>query len=186
MGLSGYSTFFATSRSDDIPDRKLCLRRLEVIQRLRHAPRKSIRIPFSKRSWCALIKRCLWTGHSRPTRFCKMDTVLTSSSLSHQTNHAPGVASHHDENNRTRASAACAFPYAHHNLVREIEILERTLIDERRMRRQLDIRYTTLILDIAVWALSRLEMDYQFRVNNGGCGVFMSANMSAHTFLSRY
>lgn len=61
---------------------------------------------------------------------------------------------------------SCMFPQHHNSLIRNLDALERALVDERRRRRELDMGYTTLIVDIAVWTLTRLEADYQFRVNN--------------------
>lgn len=96
-----------------------------------------------------------------------MDTVPDIAPVTQQDGDMSATANNSDGNNRARFPSLCSFPHAHHVLVREIETLERTLVDERRARRDQDIMYTTLIVGIAEWALSRLEMDYQFRLNDG-------------------
>lgn len=103
-----------------------------------------------------------------------MDTSLGTSPASHQTNATPNARSNRDENSQARSINVCAFPYSHQNLVREIEALERALVDERSVRRQQEFRFTLLMVDVAVWALSRLETDYQIRVNNGESVIFLS------------
>lgn len=96
-----------------------------------------------------------------------MDNTSGTSPVTQGTGDMSGTAGNCNENIRSTTPSLCAFPHAHHVLVSEIEMLERALVDERRVRRDQDIRYTTLIVNIAEWALSRLESDYQFRVNDG-------------------
>lgn len=111
-----------------------------------------------------------------------MDTTPETSTLPRQASEASGATDNSSAKSHMRGAVVCAFPYSHQILVRELEGMERALVDERRMRREQDIRYTTLIMDIAVWALSRLETDYQFRVNNGKSSIPLIESLALEPF----
>lgn len=98
-----------------------------------------------------------------------------------QTSVPSGTTAGTNGDEQMTAPPSCMFPHHHNILVRNLATLERALVNERRMRRELDMGYTTLIVDIATWTLARLELDYQFRVNNGEPTFSLYLYWYAHT-----